>query len=463
MPVYNVETSYLMAAIESILNQTYANLELIIIDSSDKNDVKKLVSDWKDIRLQYYFRERNGISDALNYGLKIAKGSYIARMDADDISLSSRFEKQVLFLEKFSDVDVVGTYLDWMDCNGNIIDPSPMSEAEDYETIKSKMIFSNVIGHPTVMLRKKVIDAGWSYRKVYGEDHDLWTRMIPTIKFANIGEVLLHYRQYEGSISFQGSRFAVALDVAKATKKYVEVLFDIDISRYKDEDFAKNYYLYFFYDEIEKNLTAYIMRQLSLLYQIYRKNEEMCVIELKALVPVLNERWQMIMNLIDCILPELNAMYKSLKFDMKKERFFIYHIADICNCKVDDQNEFQRMVYDIFYRNELLLKEQFSGRKNFLIYGMGEQGRIILERCEQLAKKNKFLWNLKGIIDRRKIEATYLGNTYNSLSKEQIKEIDFDYILVSSTLYFEDIMKDLIELGVDEKSVIRGGGLYLIE
>ena len=373
MPVYNVEKSYLVTAIESILNQTYPNIELIIIDSSDKNDVKKILSEWNDKRIQYCYREKNGISDALNYGLKIAKGDYIARMDADDISLPSRLERQILFLEKFLDIDVVGTYLDRMDSNGNIIDSSPVNDAEDYETIKSKMIFSNVIGHPTVMFRKKVIDAGWRYRSVYGEDHDLWTRMIPTIKFANIGEVLLHYRAYEGSISFQSSRFALALNVAKATKKYVEVLFDFDISIYKDEDFAKNYYLYFFYDDIERNLTDYIMRQFSLLYQIYQKNVEMHVIKPKVLIPILNERWQMIMNLTDCILPELNAMYRSLKFDMDKDIVFINHIADICNCEVTDQNKFQEIVHDIFYRNELLLKEQFSGKKNFLAWVSREE------------------------------------------------------------------------------------------
>lgn len=241
MPVYNVKYRYLLTAIDSILNQPYSNIELIIVDSSDENSLSKSLLELNDIRLHYCFREKNGISDALNYGLEMAKGEYIARMDADDISLPLRLEKQITFLENHTDIDVIGTYFDTIDSNNNIFEQNSMIQAEDYETIKSYMIFDNPIAHPTVVFRKAIIDAGWRYRNVHAEDYDLWIRMLPSVKFANIGEKLLYYRQYGGNTSFQTSRYGIALEVARATQKYIKELFDINTAKYKDEDFSKGY------------------------------------------------------------------------------------------------------------------------------------------------------------------------------------------------------------------------------
>lgn len=205
------------------------------------------------------------------------------------------------------------------------------------------------------------------------------------------------------------------------------------------------------------------MRQFSLLYEIYQKNKELHMIESSSLILALNKRWQIIMDLADCLSPELKDIYQSLKAVTSTNIFFIEYISQYCNCDTSDFDILQEKLKRIFYKNELMLKEQFSGKKSFLIYGMGEQGRIILKKCEQLRKDNKFLWDLNGVIDRKKLEVTFLDRTYSSLSKDQIKDMEFDYILISSTWYFEDIMKELVELGIDQKSIIRGGGLYLIE
>lgn len=463
MPVYNIKTSFLMASIDSILNQTYHNIELIVVDSSDKEDICNLLRQKDDRRIHYYFREKNGISDALNYGLNIAKGEFIARMDGDDIALPLRLEKQVAFLERHSDIDVVGTYFDRMDIDGNMIENKNLSGTGNYEAIKSNMIFDNPIGHPTIMFRKKVIDAGWRYRNVYGEDYDLWTRMLPSVKFANLEEVLLRYRQYEDSISFTRSRYKIVSSVVTSTKKYLEELLHLDISKNKDMDFAKNYYLYFFSNEIGKELTGYIMRQFCLLYQIYLKNQEIHAIEELLLVNILNKRWKTIIELTDFILPEVNNIYECAKSSVLDNHFFVDSTAKTVGCKTTDYGKLYEILSGIFYKNEQILKEIFSEEKNFLIYGMGEQGRLVLKRCERLANENKLLWNLKGIVDRRKLEVTFLDHTYSTISKEEIKDINYDYIIISSAWYFEDIKKELLQLGVKESAVIRDNGLYLID
>lgn len=463
MPIYNSKISFLVASIDSILNQTYHNIELIIVDSSDKNDICSLIQQRDDRRICYRFREKNGISDALNYGLDIAKGDFIARMDADDIALPQRLEKQVAFLDKHSDTDVVGTYFERIDIDGNIIENKSLLGMGNYEAIKSNMIFDNPIGHPTVMFRKKVIDAGWRYRNVYAEDYDLWTRMLPSVKFANVEEVLLQYRQYEDSTSFTHSRYAIVSSVVHSTKKYLKDLLHLNILNNKDMDFAKNYYLYFFSDEIGKELTGYIMRQFSLLYQIYLKNQEIRVIESASLIHVLNKRWKTIIELTDFILPELNKIYERVTSSVRDQIFFVELIAETVGCNMADYEKLYGILSQVFYRNEQLLKETYSEKKNFLIYGMGEQGRFVLERCEQLAEVNKLPWCLKGIVDRRKLEVTFLGHTYSSISKEEIKDIDYDYIIISSAWYFEDIKKELLQLGVKESAIIHDSGLYLIE
>lgn len=462
IPIYNTELSYLKTAIRSILDQTYQNLELILVDSSDKKDIRNMIYKQNDARIHYYFRKKHGIYDALNFGIELANGEYIARMDADDISLPKRLEKQVAFLERFPDVDVLGAYYEAIDSNGNIRENKSMFEVSDYESIKSSMIFDNPMNHPTIMFRRKIIDAGWRYHNVYGEDHDLWTRMLPTVRFANINEKLLQYRQYGGNISFQLSRFSIARNVAETTKRYIESLFSIDTTKYMLEDFAKNYYLYFFYPEIGRNFTEYFMRQFSLLVQIYLQNETMHLIEPKALVLALNRRWITLMGVADYIVPELKDLYTTLASQFSETIFFADNLSKFYGYNIPDYEKVFLRLKNSFQENERLFEKLLSEEKSFLMYGMGEQGQIMLEKCEHLKKTDKFLWHLKGIVDRRPLTVTYMGHNYHSIVKEQIRNMDFDYILISSTWYFDDIKHELMELGIQENSILRGGGLYLL-
>lgn len=108
MPVYNTKEEWLREAIESILNQSYKDFEFIIIDDGSDKSIEPIVNSYNDARIVLIRQENQGIAKSLNYGFKISKGEYIARMDSDDISMPERFEKQVNFLDKNPQISVLG-------------------------------------------------------------------------------------------------------------------------------------------------------------------------------------------------------------------------------------------------------------------------------------------------------------------------------------------------------------------
>jgi glycosyltransferase involved in cell wall biosynthesis len=201
MPVYN-SALYLRESIESILSQTFIDFEFLIINDGSTDDSKEILLSFQDTRIKYLENDKNeGLVFSLNRGLKEAKGRYIARMDADDISLSDRFNLQFLFLENNKDVDVVGGAFE---CFGEIektvIHPSTNAE------IKERLFDYCCVGHPTVMFRRKVVDDqkdGIIYRKELFpcEDYYLWIELIRTYRFHNLKDTVLKYRTHSSQVS----------------------------------------------------------------------------------------------------------------------------------------------------------------------------------------------------------------------------------------------------------------------
>lgn len=198
MPVYNCEL-YIKEAIESILNQTYANFELLLIEDCSTDTTLQICKSFQDDRIVIIEKEKNsGYTNSLNYGLSIARGKYIARMDGDDISLPERFEKQVTFMESNKEVIVCGTLYKLLDRDEVYILP------EYHEDIKIKLLYGNCLGHPTIMIRKSVlINNDLKYDTVMepAEDYDLWVRLIGLGKIHNLQQVLLHYRVHNTQVS----------------------------------------------------------------------------------------------------------------------------------------------------------------------------------------------------------------------------------------------------------------------
>lgn len=199
MPVYNTEEEYLRESIESILNQTFTDFEFIVINDGSTNNSEDVILSYKDNRIKYVKNEHNlGLIKTLNKGLELAQGEYIARMDADDISLPERFEKQIKFLEENTHIGVLGTWYEWFPKQ------RVMESFAENENIKECLLtMHNEIGHPTVMLRKSVVDEfniRYDENALYVEDYALWLSLVDKVGFANIPEVLLKYRRHSNSI-----------------------------------------------------------------------------------------------------------------------------------------------------------------------------------------------------------------------------------------------------------------------
>lgn len=198
MATFNEPKQFIEASICSILNQTYRNLELLIADDSTNVDTIKVIDDFagKDNRVVVIRKkERMGFVNALNEALSLAKGDFIARMDGDDISMPERFEIQLKYSEKHPEVDVFGGDMDIIDENNQVKSDRhyPISPS----AIEKKFIFRSPFAHPTLMFRRKVLDAGFRYNPIYkrAEDIDFLMRLYKNgYVFGNTGEKLLRYR-----------------------------------------------------------------------------------------------------------------------------------------------------------------------------------------------------------------------------------------------------------------------------
>jgi glycosyltransferase involved in cell wall biosynthesis len=204
MPVYNCR-QYIKESVDSILNQTYNDYEFLIIDDCSTDGTLEYLETLSDSRIQIIKKPKNtGLIASLNLGLQLAKGKYIARMDGDDISLPTRFEKQLALMEANPDVVVCATSMELFGEGNKTVWAPPIKDS----LIRASHLFYSCIYHPTSMLRVDTIKAkGLLYDALYKhtEDYDLWIRLADYGKLANIQEVLLNYRRHSNSVTTANS------------------------------------------------------------------------------------------------------------------------------------------------------------------------------------------------------------------------------------------------------------------
>ena len=202
MPIYNCE-AFVADAVESILGQTFRDFEFLIIDDGSTDRGVEIVEEYGDSRIRLVRNEGQiELIRTLNRGLELARGKYIARMDADDISLPERLERQVAFMEANPDIGACGTWVVTMgDREGEI-----WGYPESSEEIRCRLLFGAAIAHPTVCMRR---DAFARHRLQFdeayphAEDYELWSRASEAFPLANLASVLLRYRTHAGSVSRQ--------------------------------------------------------------------------------------------------------------------------------------------------------------------------------------------------------------------------------------------------------------------
>tara|TARA_Y100000310_G_scaffold96038_1_gene93804 strand:+ start:498 stop:1505 length:1008 start_codon:yes stop_codon:yes gene_type:complete len=199
MSVYNGE-NYLGEAIDSILNQSFTDFEFIIINDGCTDSSRDVITSYSDHRIRLIDNQRNiGLTRSLNKGLELAQGEYIVRMDADDISLSKRIEKQVSFMHNNLSIDVCGSWIKYFRNGNKIVFRSP----SDPEEIKANLFFRNIIFHPTVIFRKKLPNGDrvfYNENYLRAQDYELWSRISQLSNISNINEVLVKHRSHENTI-----------------------------------------------------------------------------------------------------------------------------------------------------------------------------------------------------------------------------------------------------------------------
>lgn len=282
MPVYN-GLPYLDEAIDSILSQTLSDFEFICIDDASTDGSAEVIAAVQDPRWRWVRnRKRSGLSATLNHGLRMARGKYWARMDADDISLPRRLEAQAAFLDISPEVSAVGA---WAQTIG-LPSEQTWKMAAASEEVQAELLFNSALVHSTVMLRRKdFLSHGLRYNpKVErAQDYDLWERAAKRLRFANLQEVLLHYRIHPGQVghAFGAEQAQTAAAVRarqlkrlglRATKRELEL--HNEVSTWK----------------FETNST-YLRRVEAWLRSIERANQRKTIYDVNALRTVLERRW----------------------------------------------------------------------------------------------------------------------------------------------------------------------------
>lgn len=201
MPVHNAER-YVAEAVQSILAQRFGDFEFIIVDDGSTDGSLDILKRYakQDSRIKLTSRPNTGIVGALNEMVSRARGEFIARMDADDISVPDRFGIQVEYLADHPRCGLVGSWAEWIDEDGEAVRPCPVPTS-GAEIDAANMNGPNAVVHPSVMIRRDLIIGVGGYRAAYwpAEDRDLWLRVAEVSSLANIPEVLLRYRLHTGS------------------------------------------------------------------------------------------------------------------------------------------------------------------------------------------------------------------------------------------------------------------------
>lgn len=225
----NKDDGYFDEAVKSIIDQSYTNLEIIIVANNCSEFLWKKILTYKEIdsRIIPYRIKLGGLAFALNYGIEKANGIYIARMDADDISCIDRIKKQVEFMLSHSEISILGTQIQYIDKHSKEIQKGRTKVPLKHNDIVNFLKMRCPFWHPTVMFEKeRIIEIGGYRYGMYGEDYDLWIRAyIAGLKFENLNEVYLKYRTHGNQMSSNNSKYSIVALLFYYFKKTNDIAF----------------------------------------------------------------------------------------------------------------------------------------------------------------------------------------------------------------------------------------------
>lgn len=282
MPVYNAIESEFRAAIECILNQTYKDFEFLIINDGSTNNCDEVVFSYNDKRIRYIKNDGNlKIIKTLNKGLDLARGNYIARMDADDLCDKTRIEKQVKFLDENPEIGLVATQVQKIPKGSTLYIPST---ARDF--MLHLRYVGNCIVHSSVMIRKSVLDENnlrYDKNCLHAEDFKLWSDMT---RYCNIGlvpEVLTSYRMSPEGISRKNSAYQAKMvtlilldNIIRDFGENKEYLYSILVKYVKNTPVTDEEFRYM--NAFLIDVTNYVQREIAPPFDIRVKNHILSIL-----------------------------------------------------------------------------------------------------------------------------------------------------------------------------------------
>jgi glycosyltransferase involved in cell wall biosynthesis len=273
LPVYN-GSKYLAKSIGSILEQTFSNFELIIVNDGSTDDSQLIIDSFDDNRIRVIQKVNSGLIDSLNIGISQSIGTWIARMDSDDISSRNRFEEQIKFFD--DEVAVIGTQAFLIDSFDQIFGKTNLVTCHD-EIVSELYNYVVNIVHPSVIINKALLlEVGGYDSKMYvAEDYDLWLRLSKIGKIINSNLYLISLRKHDENISLNNLNISVensliSLFYNHNTSSYLKMSID-DYDRIKKlvSPFAEEYSRRAFTWEMNKLVFNSFSRVLRFIYLFF--------------------------------------------------------------------------------------------------------------------------------------------------------------------------------------------------
>ena len=230
MATYKTDKEIIDKSINSILNQTYSNIEFIIVCDGDKKEYRYLKEKYNDKRIILLLNEENmGLPYSLNKAINFSTGDYIARMDSDDISLPNRLELQIKFLEKNSNIDICSSYAKTFGKE----DSKLKLFFKSNEELKIQLLYRSIFIHPAVFGKREVFE-NFKYNVEYkrAQDYELWSRIVEKYNVGLIPKILLNYRvrkkfsDNKNPVSVEYTKNIIENNSKKITGKYDDKIYN---------------------------------------------------------------------------------------------------------------------------------------------------------------------------------------------------------------------------------------------